>query len=65
MEKTDADIDADIALLRENMAKCRKLAEERKAHGQLMIAEQLVEFVADLEVRVAQLEAMAKSAANA
>ena len=59
-----ADIDADIAAVRENIAKCRKLAEDRKVQGELMIAEQVLEFVADLEVRVAQLEAMAKSAVN-
>ena len=54
-----AHIEADIASLREDMVKCRKLAEERKAHGDLAIANKLVEFVADLEVRVARLQAVA------
>jgi hypothetical protein len=65
MEKTLADIDADIASLRSNMAKYSKVAEERKARGHLLIAEKQMEFVADLEARVARLEALAKSKALA
>jgi hypothetical protein len=55
-----ADIGADIASLRASVAKYRALAEERKAHGHMMIAEKLTEFVTDLEARVAQLETLAK-----
>jgi hypothetical protein len=62
MERTRADIDADIASLRANVAKYRALAEERKANGHLMIAEKLVEFVADLEARIAALEASSRVA---
>jgi hypothetical protein len=65
MEKTLADIDVDIAFLRSNVAKYRKVAEERKARGHLLIAEKQMEFVADLEARVARLEALAKSKALA
>src|ERR1700730_1683138 len=51
MERTFADIEADIASLRASVAKYRALAEERLAHGQLMIAQKQMEFVADLEAR--------------
>jgi hypothetical protein len=65
MERTLADIEADIASLRANVAKYRALAEERLAHGQLMIAQKQMEFVADLEARLAALEAVARSQAQA
>jgi hypothetical protein len=65
MERTFADIEADIASLRANVAKYRALAEERLAHGQLMIAQKQMEFVADLEARLAALEAVARSQAQA
>jgi hypothetical protein len=45
VEKTDADIDADIASLRESAARYRKLAEDREAHDNLTIAERVLEFV--------------------
>jgi hypothetical protein len=48
MEKTLADIDADTASLRSNVAKYSKVAEERKARGHLLIAEKQMEFAADL-----------------
>jgi hypothetical protein len=65
MERTFADIEADIASLRANVAKYRALAEERLAHGQLMIAQKQMEFVADLEARLAALEAVARYQAQA
>lgn len=65
MERTLADIEADIASLRANVAKYRRLAQERSAHGQIMIAQKLLEFVADLEARVAELEVLARPAAKA
>ena len=45
MEKTDADIDADIASVRETAARYRKLAEEREAYDHRIIAENVLEFV--------------------
>jgi hypothetical protein len=65
MERTFADIEAEIASLRASVAKYRALAEERLAHGQLMIAQKQMEFVADLEARLAALEAVARSQAQA
>jgi hypothetical protein len=58
---TDIDVDDDIASLRANIAKYRALAEARRAHGHVSIASQLTEFIADLEARMAVLEARAKS----
>jgi hypothetical protein len=58
MDRTFADVEADIASLRANVAKYRKRAEECLAHGQLMIAQKQMEFVADLEARLAALEAV-------
>ena len=57
MEKTIADIRADIASLREHAAKYRELAEQRQAVDQLRIAEKLMELVAEFEKRAAALEA--------
>ena len=61
MERTLADIEAGIASLRADVTKYRQLAEKRAAHGQIMIAQKLLEFVADLETRVAELEVLARS----
>jgi hypothetical protein len=61
MEKTLAQIETEIGSMRAGAAKYSKLAEERRAVGQLMVAERLTLLVADLEARVIQLEAMAKS----
>jgi hypothetical protein len=58
MEKTLADIEADIASLRENLTKYRKLAEEHRAADNVMIAKKLMDLVVDLEARVAELEAL-------
>lgn len=60
MERTFADIEADIASLRANAAKFRRLAEERRAADHVPIAEKLMEVVADIEAKVAQLEAITK-----
>lgn len=57
MEKTLAEIHADIASLREHAAKFRRLAEERKAVDQTQIANKLMEVVGDLEAKAAQIEA--------
>ena len=59
------DVRVRLASLRSNVAKYSKVAEERKARGHLLIAEKQMEFVADLEARVARLEALAKSKALA
>jgi hypothetical protein len=61
MEKTLADIAANIASLSANVAKYREIAERRKTLGDIMVAKQLMEFVVDLEARVAALEILAKS----
>jgi hypothetical protein len=61
MERTLADIEANIASLRANVAKYREIAERRKTLGHVMVAKQLMEFVVDLEARVAALEILAKS----
>jgi hypothetical protein len=61
MESIHANIDSDIASLDANITKCRDLIEERRAHGHIMIAERLTAFVADLEARMDELEAMAKA----
>jgi hypothetical protein len=58
MEKTLADIEADVASLRENLTKYRKLAEEHRAADNVMIAKKLMDLVVDLEARVAELEAL-------
>ena len=58
MENAPTDIDSGIASLEANIAKYRALIEERRAHGHIMIAERLTAFVADLEARMAELEAM-------
>jgi hypothetical protein len=50
-------IDAEIASLREDAAKYRRLAEARRAADQDRIAEKLMELVADLEEKAAELEA--------
>jgi hypothetical protein len=58
MERTFADIEADIASLRANAVKYRKLAEDRRAAGHFMVAEKLMELLAELE---AKLDAFARS----
>jgi hypothetical protein len=57
MEKTLAEINADIAALRLHAAKYRQLAEERRTVDQKQIAAKLMEFVGELEVKAAQMEA--------
>jgi hypothetical protein len=51
MEKTLAEIKADIASLREHAANYRRLAEERRAVDQRQIADKLMEFVGELEAK--------------
>jgi uncharacterized membrane protein YccC len=50
-------IDTEIASLREDAAKYRRLAEARRAADQDRIAEKLMELVAELEEKAAELEA--------
>jgi hypothetical protein len=57
MEKTLAEINADIASLPEHAAKYRRLADERRAVDQRQIAMKLMELVAELEAKAAQMEA--------
>ena len=61
MEKTFADIEADIASLRANASKYRRLAEERMAADQLRVAAKLIEVVADFESKAKELEEFVKS----
>ena len=61
MEKTFADIEADIASLRANASKYRRLAEERMAADQLRVAAKLIEVVADFENQAKELEEFVKS----
>ena len=61
MEKTFADIEADIASLRANASKYRRLAEERMAADQLRVAAKLIEVVADFENQAKELEEFLKS----
>lgn len=60
MEKTLAEINADIAALRKHAAKYRQLAEARKAADQTRIAAKLMELVVELESKATQLEAMTR-----
>jgi hypothetical protein len=57
MEKTLAEIIADIASLRQHAAQYRRLAEERLAVDQTRIAAKLMELVSELEAKAAQIEA--------
>lgn len=50
-------IDAEIASLCKDAAKYRRLAEARRAANQDRIAEKLMELVAELEEKAAELEA--------
>jgi hypothetical protein len=67
VEKTLADIEQDIAALRANASKYRRLAEERMAadQDQRRIAATLIEVVAELERRAEDLERFVKSNAAA
>lgn len=66
MEKTLADIESNIAALRANVAKYRKLAEEHRAAANVMIAKKLMELVVELEARASELEELkARTAALA
>jgi hypothetical protein len=56
MDKTLTEIRSDIASLREHAAKYRKLAQERRAVEQNLIADKLAEFVAELETKAAEME---------
>ena len=62
MEKTLAEINADIRALRNHAAKYRRLAEARKAADQSRIAAKLMELVVELESKAAQLEALIRPA---
>jgi hypothetical protein len=61
VEKTFADIEADIASLRANASKYRRLAEERMAADQLRVAAKLIAVVADFENQAKELEEFVKS----
>ena len=58
MDKTLADIEANIASLHANVTRYRKLAEEHRAADNVMIAKKLMELTIALEARVAELEAL-------
>jgi hypothetical protein len=58
MERTLVDIEADIASLRANVTKYRRLAEEHRTADNLLIANKLMELVIDLEAQAAELEAL-------
>jgi hypothetical protein len=57
MEKALTEINADIASLRQHAANYRRLADERRAVDQIRIAKKLMELVAELEAKAAQMEA--------
>ena len=56
MEATLERIQENLAQLRADIAKYRRLAEQRAAVDQLLIAEKLREFVADLESKADEME---------
>lgn len=56
-ETPSEQIDAEIASLREEVAKYRRLAEARRAADQDRVAEKLMELVVELEEKAAQLDA--------
>jgi hypothetical protein len=58
MDTTLEDGRAQIESLRIDLAKYRRLAEERRAAGHLGIADQLVQLIGTIEKRVAELEAL-------
>jgi len=58
MEKTLNDIENDIASLRANVTKYQALAESHRAADNFLVANRLMQLVADLEAQVAQLEAL-------
>jgi hypothetical protein len=61
MEKTLADIEADIFSLRANVTKYRRLAEQHRAAENALIAKKLMELVIALEAKAAELEAVKAS----
>lgn len=56
MEATLASIKADLAKLREDAARYRKLSQQQRAADHAPIADKLGEFVADLERKAEELE---------
>jgi hypothetical protein len=64
MERTLAEIENDITNLREHVTKYRRLAEQRRAHGHLSIAEELEKLIGNLEAKVSQLEMLKFRAAS-
>jgi cytochrome c556 len=56
MEKTAEALRAEIASLQENVTKFRRLAEERRAADQILIADKLIEVAADFEAKAAELQ---------
>ena len=60
MERTFAEIQALIAELKGQIKRFKALAAERRAVGQMLIAEQQLAFVDDLEAKLAGLLAAQK-----
>jgi hypothetical protein len=56
MEKTVEAIETDVATLREHVTNFRRLADEHRADGALVIADKLVEVAAELEAKATELE---------
>lgn len=56
-EAPSEQIDVEIAALRKDAAKYRRLAEAQRAANQDRIAEKLMELVAELEEKATELEA--------
>jgi hypothetical protein len=61
MNKSAEQIRADLLSLREHVAKFRRLAEQREAADELVIAKKLLEVAAELESKAAVLEELLAS----
>ena len=65
MERTIEQINADLASLRAHVVKFRRLAEQRQAADELVIAKKLLEVAADLEAKAKVLEELLASRGRA